>query len=74
MWFNLPSEEPMCNQCRGYLAPLTIHARRHCGKCGHETTLVHDEIYPKAINVFFEYFPDGGFHPAKFLDLRKSTR
>jgi hypothetical protein len=71
MWFNLVMKNHGATSAGEYLAPLTDYMRAALGKCGHETTLVHDEIYPKAINVFFEYFPDEVFI-RQILDLRKS--
>jgi len=71
MWFNFVMRNHGATSAGEYLSPLTDYMRGTLGKCGHETTLVQDEIYPNAINVFFEYFPDPVF-VEQILDLRKS--
>jgi len=71
MWFNFVMRNHGATSSGEYLSPLTDYMRGTLGKCGHETTLVQDEIYPDAINVFFEYFPDPAF-VEQILDLRKS--
>jgi len=71
MWFNLVMKNHGATAAGEYLSPLIDYMRGTLGKCGHETTVVQDEIYPKAINVFFEYFPEPAFIE-QVLQLRKS--
>jgi hypothetical protein len=71
MWFNFVMKNHGATGAGEYLAPLTDYMRGTLGKCGHETTVVQDEIYPKAINVFFEYFPEPGLIE-HILGLRRS--
>ncbi len=71
MWFNFVMKNHGATGAGEYLAPLTDYMRGTLGKCGHETTVVQDEIYPKAVNIFFEYFPEPEFI-GHVLDLRKS--
>jgi hypothetical protein len=71
MWFNLVMKNHGATADGEYLSPLIDYMRGTLGKCGHETTVVQDEIYPKAINVFFEYFPEPAFIE-QILQLRRS--
>jgi hypothetical protein len=71
MWFNFVMRNHGATAAGEYLTPLTDYMRGTLGKCGHETTLVQDEIYPNAINVFFEFFPSAAF-VEQILDLRKT--
>jgi hypothetical protein len=70
MWFNFVMKNHGATGAGEYLAPLTDYMRGTLGRCGHETTLVFDEIYPDAVNVFFEFFPDRTFIQ-QMLDLRR---
>jgi hypothetical protein len=72
MWFNFIMKNHGATASGEYLAPLTDYMRAALGRCGHETTLVLDQIYPGAINVFFEYFPDPAFID-RVLELRRSA-
>jgi hypothetical protein len=71
MWFNFVMKNHGATSAGEYLAPLTDYMRGALGRCGHETTLVQDEIYGGAVNVFFEYFPDPDF-VQRVLGLRKA--
>jgi hypothetical protein len=71
MWFNLVMKNHGATAAGEYLAPLTDYMRGTLGRCGHETTIVQDEIYPNAINLFFEYFPEPAFIQ-HVLDLRRT--
>jgi len=61
MWFNFVMKNHGKTAETDYLAPLTDYMRAVLGKCGHDTTVVHDQIFHGAINVFFEFFPDAAF-------------
>jgi len=71
MWFNFVMRNHGATAGGEYLSPLTDYMRATMGACGHETTLVQDEIYPSAINVFFEYFTDPAF-VEQVLELRRA--
>jgi len=62
----------MVQPVAGSIAPLTDYMRAALGKCVHETTLVHDEIYPKAIKTCFSSTSRMRFSSGQILDLRKS--
>ncbi|HEV3019215.1 MAG TPA: hypothetical protein VGY49_09355 [Burkholderiaceae bacterium] len=61
MRFNFVMKNHGATSAGEYLSPLTDYMRATLSKCGHETTLVQDEIHRDAINVFFEYFPETAF-------------
>ncbi len=71
MWFNfvLNNHGPIeiCDE----LSPLTDYFRGALSRCGHETTVVYDNIYENAINIYFEYFEGEDFR-RKLIDFRKS--
>jgi hypothetical protein len=71
MWFNFVMKNHGDTAAGDYLAPLTDYMRGALGRCGHETTVVRDEIYGGAINMFFEFFIEMPF-VHHVLGLRKT--
>ena len=61
MWFNFVLMNHGMTGSKEWLSPLTDYMRGALGRCGHETTVTLEEVYRRAINVFFEYFPDEEF-------------
>ena len=57
MWFNIIMGNHGETGTSGYLDPLVGYQRSALSACGHEVTVVWDDIRPDAINLFFEYFP-----------------
>lgn len=72
MWFNFVMKNHGKTAESEYLSPLTDYMRAALGRCGHETTLALDQMYPAAVNVFFEYFPDTDFID-RILEVRRSA-
>lgn len=72
MWFNLVMVNHGATASGEYLSPLIAYMRSSLSKCGHEVTVVSGNVYPEAINLFFEYFPDRQFIDS-LLTLKKSA-
>jgi hypothetical protein len=58
MWFNLVLNNHGAIEEAERLTPLIHYIRQSLSICGHETTVVHDQLYETAINLYFEHFID----------------
>ena len=56
MWFNILTENHGRVETLEPLAPLIRYMREAIGACGHDVTIVHDQVYPDAVNLFLEQF------------------
>jgi len=56
MWFNIVMVNHDETGKTEYLDPLIGYQRSALSACGHEVTVVWDDIRPNAINLLFEYF------------------
>lgn len=56
MWFNLVTENHSKRVAIYQLGPLVRAIRNTLGACGHEVTVVTDQMYPGAINLCLENF------------------
>jgi len=61
MWFNFVTHNHGSLVALEGLAPITDYMRSVLTRCGHEATVSFNELYPDAINVYFEYFPSANF-------------
>jgi hypothetical protein len=69
MWFNIVMANHDETGTTEYMDPLIGYQRSALSACGHEVTVVWDDIRPDAINLFFEYFTN-----PKFIDNICSQR
>ncbi len=60
MWFNIVLHNHGGIEEAGRLGPLIDYMRQCLSICGHETTVVYDQLYEDAINLYFEHFIDAG--------------
>src|SRR4051812_20405735 len=71
MWFNVVLENHGGATEVIALSPVVAYLRGMLSACGHEVTVVYDNIYPKAINLYLEHFVGDAF-AEKFRNLRKN--
>lgn len=69
MWFNITMENHSKGTAVSQMAPLLRTIRNTLGACGHEVTIVPDQVYPAAINLCFENF--SRTHAKQFGTLRR---
>lgn len=72
MWFNILTEnhgnDPLIIEG---LSPLISCVQSTLGRCGHDVTVIPDQLYPGAVNLYFEYFWSGRDFAGEFLRLRQ---
>ena len=61
MWFNIVLENHGGATEVIALSPVVAYLRGMLSACGHEVTVVYDNIYPKAINLYLEHFVGDAF-------------
>ncbi|OAN50676.1 hypothetical protein A6A04_17780 [Paramagnetospirillum marisnigri] len=71
MWFNILTHNHHDMETIESLAPVLDHLRRTLSLCGHEVSVVHDQVYPDAINLYLEHFPKGAGFAERFRALRR---
>jgi len=69
MWFNIAMNNHGPVEAYEALCPLIDYMRGTLSKCGHDVTVGHDKLYPDAINLYFEHFPDEDM-ASKVLDFK----
>lgn len=72
MWFNILTDnhgkDPLNLEA---LAPMFAYFRSVLSKCGHDVTIVADQFYPDAVNLYFEYFSARRDYAAAFRQARQ---
>jgi hypothetical protein len=56
MWFNIAMNNHGPSEYYAALTPAINYTRAALSKCGHEVTVGYDQLYPDAINLYFEHF------------------
>lgn len=69
MWFNIAMNNHGPIEAYETLCPLIDYVRGTLSKCGHSVTVGHDKLFPDAINLYFENFPDEAI-ASKVLDFK----
>jgi hypothetical protein len=73
VWFNIVLENHDETGRTGYLDPLIDYQRSALSACGHEVTVVWDDLRLDAVNLLFEYFPNPAFVD-RIHGLRRASR
>lgn len=72
MWFNILTENHGRPETVQRLDPIIRYLRSVLGGSGHDVTVVHDQLYPKAINIYLENFLGSRDYAAEFRQLRRT--
>lgn len=71
-WFNIVTENHGdTDSAATTLAPLVRYLRFVLGSFGHEVTVVYDQLYPGAINLYFENFRGPRDYAREFREIRR---
>lgn len=71
MWFNILTHNHAGLRAIEALAPNFGYLRQMLSACGHEVSLVHDQLYPEAVNLYLEHFMDGARQAGAFAAWRR---
>lgn len=71
MWFNILTHNHGDASTIESLSPILNYMRNTLSVCGHEVSIVYDQIYPEAINIYLEHFPNGDKFSEMFRSLRR---
>jgi hypothetical protein len=69
MWFNIAMSNHGPIEAYELLSPLIDHMKGTLSKCGHDITVSHDQLFPDAINLYYEMFR-GTEAAAKLLSFK----
>jgi hypothetical protein len=72
MWFNIVMNNHLPASTFEEFRPTIKYMREVLSLCGHEVTITWDQLSGDAINLYFEFFPNGDFWARNFQMLRRS--
>jgi hypothetical protein len=71
MWFNILTHNHYDMDTIESLSPVIDYVRNTLSLCGHEVSVVYDQIYPEAVNLYLEHFVNGKEFAQRFRVLRR---
>ena len=72
MWFNIVMSNHVTLSAYERFRPGIKYMREVLSLCGHDVTVMWDQLNKEAINLYFEYFPDGDAWARRFQEWRRS--